>query len=69
MWLVADGLLMGPDAPDNVMGRGQIGLMINIYHVDLPKVAQKTRHVLEFCVNCFERGKGWPHAIDFSYLQ
>jgi hypothetical protein len=56
MWFVTDGLLMWLDAPENIMGRGHIFSMIDIFHVDLSTAVQKTRRVLDLCMNRLRNG-------------
>ncbi len=68
MRFIADGLLMGPDAPDNIMGRGQVTLMMEILHVHLPTAVQKMTRILEFCMD-FGNSVNLPHTMNFSYLQ
>jgi hypothetical protein len=68
MRFIADSLLMGPDAPDNIMGRGQVTSMMDILHVHLPTAVRKMTRVLEFCMN-FGNGVSLPHTMNFSYLQ
>jgi hypothetical protein len=67
MWFVADGLLMGLDAPDNIMGRGQISSNIKIFHVDLPTAIQTTRGIMDFCMNCLGNGISLPHTMNVGY--
>ncbi len=41
---------------------------MDIFHLDLPTVVLKTKHVLEFCMN-FENGVSLPHRMNIGYLQ
>ncbi len=68
MCFIADSMMMTPDAPGNVIGRGRIGPLNEAFHVDLPTAIQKTKNVLELCMR-FGNGMSLPHSIDFSYLQ
>jgi hypothetical protein len=68
MQFIADGLLMEPDAPDNIIGKGPVTAMMDIFHVNLPMAIQKTKHIQEFCVN-LGNGMSLPHKMNFSYLQ
>jgi hypothetical protein len=36
MQFIADDLLMEPDTPDNIIGRGHITVLMNVFHVHLP---------------------------------
>ncbi len=53
MQFIADGIMIRP-ALGNIIGRGCIAALNEIFHVDLPTVVQKTRHVLEFCMRVLE---------------
>ncbi len=66
-WIVADGMMMRPDALDNIVGRGHITVLSEVFHVNLP-IAQKTKLVLEFCIS-FGNRMSLPHTMDFCYLQ
>ncbi len=68
MRFIADGMMMTPDAPGNVIGRGCIAALNESFLVDLPTAAQKTKNVLEFCMR-FGNGVSLPHSMDFGYLQ
>jgi hypothetical protein len=59
---------MTPDAPGNVIGRGCVGPLNEVFCVNLPTAVQKTKNVLEFCMR-FVNGVSLPHSMDFSYLQ
>jgi hypothetical protein len=59
---------MEPDTPDNIIGRGHITVLMNVFHADLPTAVGKAKHILEFCMS-FGDGVSLPHTINFSYLQ
>jgi hypothetical protein len=64
---VADGMMVTPDSPGNVIGRGRVGALNEVFNVDHPAAIQKTKSVLEFCTR-FGNGMSLPHTMDFSYL-
>jgi hypothetical protein len=68
MQFIADGMMMTPDAPGNVIGRGCVAALNEVFCVNLPTVVQKTKNMLEFCMR-FGNGASLPHSMDFSYLQ
>jgi hypothetical protein len=68
MGFIANGMMMTPDAPVNVIGRGLVAALNESFLVDLPTATQKTKNVLEFCMR-FGNGVSLPHSMDFSYLQ
>jgi hypothetical protein len=68
MQFIADGLMKELDAPDNIIGRGHITVLMDVFHVNLPMAIQKMKHVLKFCMN-FGNGESLPHRMNFSYLQ
>jgi hypothetical protein len=68
MQYIADGMMINPDAPGNIIGRGHVGALNEVYSVNLPTAIQKTKNVFEFCMR-FGNGVSLPHSIDFSYLQ
>jgi hypothetical protein len=68
MGCIADGMMMTPNAPGNVIGRGQVAALNESFLVDLPTAVQKTKNVLEFCMR-FGNGMSLPHSMEFSYLQ
>ncbi len=41
MLCIADGLLMEPDAPDNIIRRGHVTVMMDVFHVDLPTPSKR----------------------------
>jgi hypothetical protein len=61
-------MMMSPNAPGNVIGRGRIGTLIEAFRVNLSTAVQKTKNVLEFCMR-FGNGVNFLHSMDFSYLQ
>jgi hypothetical protein len=65
---IANGMMMTPDAPSNVIGRGRVAALNESFLVDLPTAIQKTKNVLVFCMR-FGNGLNLPHSMDFSYLQ
>ncbi len=68
MQFIADGMMMTPNAPGNVTGRGCVGPLNKAFRVNLPTAVQKTNNVLEFCMR-FGNGVSLPYSMDFSYLQ
>ncbi len=48
MWFIANGVMIRPDAPDNIIGRVCVAALNEVFHVDLLKTVQKTKCVLEF---------------------
>jgi hypothetical protein len=68
MRFIANGMTMRPDSPDNIIGRGQVTALNEVFHVDLPTAIQMTKHILEFCMS-FGNGMSLPHTMNFSYLQ
>jgi hypothetical protein len=60
-------MMMTPNAPGNVIGRGHVAALNEAFCVDLPAAVQKTKNVLEFCMR-FGNGMSLPHSMDFSYL-
>ncbi len=67
MQFIVDGMMMTPDAPGNIIGRGRLGALNEVLHANLQTEIQNTKNVLEFCVR-FGNGVSLPHSIDFSYL-
>jgi hypothetical protein len=43
MQSIPNAMMMTPDAPGNVIGRGCIGPLNEAFHVDLPTAVQKTK--------------------------
>jgi hypothetical protein len=41
MKFIADGMMMTPNAPGNVIGRGHVAALNESFFVDLPTVIQK----------------------------
>ncbi len=68
MQFIANGMMMTPDAPGNVFGRGHVAALNEAFCVDLPTAVQKTKNVLEFCMR-FGNGVSLPHSMGFSYIQ
>jgi hypothetical protein len=68
MQFIAGGMMMSPDAWGNIIGRGRVGALNEVFHVDLQTAIQKTKNVMEFCMR-FGNGVSLPHSMDFSYLQ
>jgi hypothetical protein len=68
MLFIAVGLLMEQGA-DNIIGRGQVGLLKDVFGVDLQLAIQRTRQVMNFCIARSKRDAFFPLAIDFSILQ
>ena len=67
MCFVADSMMVTPNSLGNVIDRGRIGLLNEVFSVDLPAAIQKTKSVLEFCMR-FGNGVSLPHTMDFSYF-
>jgi hypothetical protein len=67
MRFIADGLMMGLDAPDNIIGRGHVAALNEVFNVNFPMNVQKTKHILEFYMT-FGNGVSLPHRMNFSYL-
>jgi hypothetical protein len=68
MQFIANGMMISSDAPGNIIGRGRIGALNEVFLVNLPTAVQKTKNVLEFCMR-FGNGVSLPHSMNFSYLQ
>jgi hypothetical protein len=68
MQFIADNMMISPDAPGNIIGRGRVGALNEVFHVNLPTAIQKAKNVLEFCMR-FGNGMSLPHSMHFSYLQ
>ncbi len=67
MRFVADGMMVTSDSPGNIIGRGRVGALNEVFSVDLPAAIQKTKSVLEFCMR-FGNGMSLPHTMYLSYL-
>jgi hypothetical protein len=66
MEFIANGMMMSPNAPGNIIvGRGRIGALNEVYHVNLQTAIQTTKNILEFCMR-FGNGMNLPHSMDFS---
>jgi hypothetical protein len=48
MRCIAKGVVMRPDAPDTNIGRGHVTVLNEVFYVNLPTAARKTKLVLEF---------------------
>jgi hypothetical protein len=48
MWFIANGVMIRPDAPGNIIGRGRVVALDEVFCVNLLAAVQKTRSVLEF---------------------
>jgi hypothetical protein len=68
MQFIPNGMMISPDTPGNIIGRGRVGVLNEGFCVDLPTAVQKTKSVLEFCMR-FENGVSLPRLMNFSYLQ
>jgi hypothetical protein len=68
MQFIANGMMMSPNAPGNIIGRRRVGALNDVFHVNLQTAVQMTKNVLEFCMR-FGNGVSLPHSMDFSYLQ
>jgi hypothetical protein len=68
MHFIANGMMTSPNAPGNIIGRGSVAALNEVFRVNLPIAIQKTRCALEFCV-IFGNGMSLPHSMNFSYLQ
>jgi hypothetical protein len=60
MGFITDGMMMTPNAPGNVIGRGRVAALNESFLVDLPTAIQKTKNVLEFYMR-FGNGMSLPH--------
>ncbi len=68
MQFIANGVLIRPVAPGNVIGGGCVVALNEIFRVNLPTALQKTRNALDFCMS-FENGVSLPHLMNFGYIQ
>ncbi len=48
MRFIAKGMMIKPDAPDNIIGRGRVTALNEVFHVNLLEAIQKTKLSLEF---------------------
>jgi hypothetical protein len=55
MQFIPDGMMISPNAPGNIIGRGHVAALNEVFRVGLPAAIQKTNNVLEFCM-WFENG-------------
>jgi hypothetical protein len=60
--------MISPDTPGNIIGRGHIAALNEVFLVDLPTAVRKAESVFEFCMR-FGNGVSLPHSMIFSYLQ
>jgi hypothetical protein len=67
MQFIANSMMMSPNVLGNIIGRGPIGALNEVFHVDLPTTIQKMKIVLEFCMR-FVNGMSLSHSMSFSYL-
>jgi hypothetical protein len=68
MLFITNGMMISPDVPGNIIGRGCVAALNEVFRVDLPTAVKKTRSVFEFCMR-FGNGVSLPHSMNFSYLQ
>ncbi len=68
MRFIVNGMMMSPNAPGNIIGRGRIGTLNEAFRANLPTAVQKTKNVLEFCMR-YGNGVSLPHSMNFIYLQ
>ncbi len=68
MKFIADGMMISPDAPGNIIGKGRVAALNEVFPVNLPTAIRKTKSALEFCMR-FGNDMILPHSINFSYLQ
>jgi hypothetical protein len=67
MRFVADGMMVTPNSPGNIIVRERIGALNEVFSVNLPAAVQKMKSVLEFYMR-FGNGVHLPHTMDFSHL-
>jgi hypothetical protein len=65
MRVIADGLLM-EHGPNNIIGRGHLGSLRDVFGVDIQSAVQRTRQVINFCIICSDRETFFPPVIDFG---
>jgi hypothetical protein len=68
MQFIVDGMMICPNMLGNIIGRGCIAALNEVFRVDLPTAVKKTKSVLEFCMR-FGNGVSLPLSMNFSYLQ
>jgi hypothetical protein len=68
MQFIANGMMMSPNAPGNIIGRGCVGVLNEVFHLNIQTAVQKMKDVSEFCMR-FRNGVSLPCSMDFSYLQ
>jgi hypothetical protein len=54
--------------PNNILERGQVGLLRDVFGMDIQLTIQRTRQVLNFCAICSNREMIIPPAIDYGVL-
>jgi hypothetical protein len=45
MQFITNGMMISPDVPGNIIGRGYIGALDKIFRINLPTAVQKTKNV------------------------
>jgi hypothetical protein len=65
MQFIANNMMISPNVPGNIIGRGRVGALNEVFCVHLPTAVQKTKNVLEVCMR-FGNGVSLPHSMDFS---
>jgi hypothetical protein len=68
MQFTANGMMIRPNAPSNIIGIRHVVALNGVFCVNLPAAVQKMRNVLEFCLS-FGNSVSLPHLMNFSYLQ
>jgi hypothetical protein len=48
MQFITNGVMISPNAPGNIIGRGCVAALNEVFRVDLPTAVQKTKSVLGF---------------------
>jgi hypothetical protein len=48
MQFIANGMMTTPDAPGNIIGRGHIGVLNEVFHANLQTAVQKTKMCWSF---------------------
>jgi hypothetical protein len=62
MQFIADSMMIRPNTSSNIIGRGCVVALNEVFHVDLP--TEKMVHVLEFCM--FGNDVSLPHSAIYS---
>jgi hypothetical protein len=68
MQFIANGMMIRPDAPGNIIGRGPVAALNEVSRVNLLTAVQRTKSALEFCMR-FGNGLSLPQSKNLSYLQ